>query len=93
MNAEEYIRMLKTYMAFRNPNLGDGGSILSLLYEAYSNANRMDDAQIKTDSYELYRLMNGMPLREMDWISIPSAPSVETMNTPGLCTGYRSAFG
>ena len=93
MNAEEYIRMLKTYMAFRNPNLGDGGSILSLLYEAYSNANRMDDAQIKTDSYELYRLMNGMPLREMDWISIPSVPSVETMNTPGLCTGYRSAFG
>ena len=89
MNAEEYIRMLKTYMAFRNPNLGDGGSILSLLYEAYSNANRMDDAQIKTDSYELYRLMNGMPLLEMDWIINPVCALCRDHERSGFVHGVQ----
>lgn len=55
-------------MASQKPNLGNGDSILSLLYEAYSDANRVDDDQIKADFGELHRLLNGMPLREMDWI-------------------------
>ena len=42
--------------------------MLTLLYEAYSEYNRMDDAQIKADFEELYRLMNGMTLKEMDKI-------------------------
>lgn len=93
MNMAEYIQALETYVASRKLNLGDGESILSLLYEAYGDANRIDDDQIKADFGELYRLLNGMPLREMDWISIPSVPSAGIMNAPGLCTGYRSAFG
>ena len=87
MNMAEYIQALETYVASRKLNLGDGESILSLLYEAYGDANRIDDDQIKADFGELYRLLNGMPLREMDWISIPSAPSAGIMNAPGLCTG------
>ena len=71
MNMAEYIRALETYVTSRKLNLGDGESILSLLYEAYGDANRIDDDQIKADFGELYHLLNGMTLREMDWIINP----------------------
>ncbi|MDY3224982.1 MAG: hypothetical protein SOW84_03785 [Candidatus Faecousia sp.] len=71
MKMEEYFRALETCVASCKLNLGDGESILSLLYEAYSDANRIDDALIKADFGELYRLLNGMPLQEMDWIINP----------------------
>ena len=41
---------------------------MSLLYEAYSDNNRMYDDQIKADFPELYQALNEMPLQEMDWI-------------------------
>ena len=41
MNMEDYFRALETYMASHKLNLGDGESVLSLLYEAYSDNNRM----------------------------------------------------
>ena len=68
MNMEEYIRALETYVASRRLNLGDGESVLSLLYEAYGDINRMYDDQIKADFPELYQALNEMPLQEMDWI-------------------------
>ena len=71
MNMAEYIQALETYVASRKLNLGDGESILSLLYEAYGDVSRIDDDQIKADFGELYHLMNGIPLREMDWIVNP----------------------
>jgi len=71
MKMGEYIRELETYVASRKLNLGDGESVLSLLYEAYSDNNRMYNDQIKADFAELYQLLNGMPLREMDWIINP----------------------
>lgn len=71
MNTEEYIRAPETYVASRKLKLRDDESVLSLLYEAYGDANRIDDGKIKADYAELYRLLNGMPLREMDWIINP----------------------
>ena len=71
MNMEEYFHALENYAKSRRLNLGDGESILSLLYEAYGDANRIDDDQIKADFGELYRLLNGISLPEMDWIVNP----------------------
>ena len=71
MKMGEYIRELETYVASCKLNLGDGESVLSLRYEAYGDINRMYDDQIKADFAELYQLLNGMPLREMDWIINP----------------------
>ena len=68
---EEYLRALENHVASHKLNLGDGESVLSLLYEAYSDNNRMYNDQIKADFAELYQLLNGMPLREMDWIISP----------------------
>ena len=43
MNMAEYIQALEPYVASSQIKLGDGESILSLLYEAYGDANRLDD--------------------------------------------------
>ena len=71
MNMEEYLRALENHVASHKLNLGDGESVLSLLYEAYGDINPMYDDQIKADFAELYQALNGMPLREMDWIINP----------------------
>lgn len=42
-----------------------------MLYECHNENNPYDDEQIKADFNELYRLMNGMELREMDRIIYP----------------------
>ena len=60
--------VLKRTIADHQPNFGDGDSVLSLLYEAYSDCSRLDDDQIKADFEELYRCMNGMMLKEMDQV-------------------------
>ena len=71
MNMEEYLRALENHVASHKLNLGDGESVLSLLYEAYGDINPMYDDQIKADFAELYQALNGMPLREMDGIINP----------------------
>ena len=71
MNMEEYLRVVESYVASCKLNLGDGESVLSLSYEAYGDINRMYNDQIKADFAELYQALNGMPLREMDWIINP----------------------
>ena len=63
-----YIEELKRQLTENPPRVGDGDPILTMLYESYSHANRVDDDQIKNDFRELYQAMNGMPLREMDRI-------------------------
>lgn len=63
---EKYIQALKDYALSNEPNYGDGYSILTLLYEAYSEVNRMDDDQITADFNDLYTAMNGLTLKEMD---------------------------
>ena len=89
MNMEEYIQTLETYVASRKMNLGDGESLLSLLYEAYEDVNRIDDAQIKADLGELYRLLNGMPLREMDWIINPVCTLCRDHERSGFIHGVQ----
>lgn len=49
MSMEEYFRALETYVESRKLDLGDGESVISLLYEAYGDINRMYDDQIKAD--------------------------------------------
>lgn len=81
---EHFYDVLKRCIADHQPNFGDGDSVLTLLYEAYSECNRLDDTQIKEDFNELYQLMNGMELRDMDRIIYPVCK---------LCRDHeRSAF-
>ena len=76
-------------MASSKLNLGDGESVLSLLYDAYGDVNRIDDDQIKADFGELYRLLNGMPLREMDWIINPVCALCRDHERSGFIHGVQ----
>ena len=89
MKMEEYIRALETYVESRKLNLGDGETVISLLYEAYSDNNRMYDDQIKADFAELYQLLNGMPLREMDWLINPVCALCREHERSGFVHGVR----
>lgn len=89
MNMEDYFRALETYMASHKLNLGDGESVLSMLYEAYGDVNRIDDDRIKTDFGELYRLMNGMPLQKMDWIVNPVCALCRDYEQSGFVHGIQ----
>ena len=62
----QFYDLLKRIALNHQPNFGDGDSVLTMLYEAYSECNRLDDAQIKADFNELHQLMNGMELRDME---------------------------
>ena len=71
MNIKEFVQILQAYVSNHKPNFGDGEFVLTLLYEAYAECNKMDDGTIKEDFNELYHLMNGIPLRDMDKIIHP----------------------
>ena len=89
MNMEEYFRALETNVASHKLNLGDGESVLSLLYEVYSDNNRIYDDQIKADFAELYQALNGMPLREMDWIINPVCALCRDHERSGFIHGVQ----
>ena len=63
-----YFEKLKAYIDAHLSNYGDGESVLTMLYECHNENNPYDNEQIKEKFNELYRLMNGMELREMDRI-------------------------
>ena len=89
MKMGEYIRELETYVASCKLNLGDGESVLSLLYEAYGDINPMYDDQIKTDFAELYQALNGTPLREMDWLINPVCALCRDHERSGFVHGVQ----
>lgn len=89
MSMEEYFRALETYVESRKLDLGDGESVISLLYEAYGDINRMYDDQIKADFAELYQALNGMPLQEMDWIINPVCALCQDHERNGFVHGLQ----
>lgn len=68
---KDYLTVLRDRITAHPPDLGDADSVLNLLYEAYSEINSMEDAQIKAGFHDLYQLMNGVPLEKMDEIINP----------------------
>lgn len=84
-----YFEKLRVYIAENPPDFGDGESVLTLLYEAYTESNKMDDGTIKEDFNELYRLMNGMELREMDKIIYPVCTLCRDHQRSGFVEGVK----
>ena len=85
----DYFERLRTHIAENPPDFGDGESVLTLLYEAYAESNRMDDGTIKEDFNELYRVMNGMELREMDKIIYPVCTLCRDHQRSGFVEGVK----
>lgn len=89
MNMEEFMRTLQSYVSTHEPNFGDGESVLTLLYEAYADCNKMDDGTIKEDFNELYRHMNGMPLHDMNKIIYPVCTLCRDHERSGFVEGIK----
>jgi len=86
---EKYFEKLRSYIAENPPDFGDGESVITMLYEAYAESNRMDDGTIKEDFNELYRQMNGMELREMDKIIYPVCTLCRDHQRSGFVEGVK----
>ena len=84
-----YFEKLKAYIQSKPPNYGDGESVLTMLYECHNENNPYDDEQIKEDFNELYRLMNGMELREMDRIIYPVCKLCRDHERSGFIEGIK----
>ena len=86
---KNFYDVLIQYVFDKQPNFGDGESVLTMLYEAYSECNRLDDTQIKDDFNELYQLMNGMELRDMDKIIYPVCKLCRDHERSGFVEGIK----
>ena len=85
----QFYDVLKRIITDHQPNFGDGDSVLTMLYEAYSECNRLDDNQIKADFNELYQMMSGMELREMDRIIYPVCKLCRDHERSGFIEGIK----
>lgn len=65
---KRFLEKLIDHITENPPDFGDSDSVLTLLYEAYSEIQKMDDAQITADFHNLYEAMNEITLQEMDKI-------------------------
>ena len=97
------IEILKEHMAQKQSDFGDSEQVLTMLYEAYLNCDRMDDAQIKADPNGLYRNMNGIAIRDNEkgcgfrhtlrvWEIYRIIRLFSTMPRPRLQTFFRLAL-
>lgn len=86
---EKYIQALKEYALSHEPNFGDAESVLEMLYECHNENSPYDNEQIKADFNELYHMMNGMPLREMDKIIYPVCTLCRDHEKAGFIEGVK----
>lgn len=86
---EKILEFLKRHIAECPPHFGNGESILGLLYEAYTELNNLDNAQIKADFHALYQAMNGKDLREMDQILDPVCALCRDHERAGFIGGIK----
>ena len=69
MRMDEFMAMLQSKLDTLQPNYPDNAeSILEVLFDTYNESSGFDNIATKADFAELYRLMNGKPLKEIDEI-------------------------
>jgi len=89
MKYADYLHALKAHIQSYPLNLGNGESVLALLYESYNELQGFDNELIKADFNELYKQMNGMDLREMDRIIYPVCTLCRDHEKSGFIHGVQ----
>ena len=84
-----YVKALMGYARNEPTDYGQGESVLTMLYECYSNSNRMDDDRIRADFRELYAQMNGMTIQEMDRVIYPVCSLCRDHQRVGFTEGVK----
>ena len=91
MKMNEFMIALQTHLTTQ-PSI-NSDSILDLLYEAYNDTTGMDNEEIKADFEELYRLMNGKPLQEIDEIIYTVCTLCRDHEKAGFVEGVKVGIG
>jgi len=91
MNLEEYIQKLKAHVEAQSSTLvcEDSEPILEMLYDIYAESNSFDNEVIREDFHRLYRLLNGMPLKEIDKITDPVSVLCRDHEMAGFIHGVQ----
>ena len=93
MRIEEFMTSLQSKLDNLQPNYPDNAeSILEVLFDAYNESSGFDNATIKADFEELYRLMNGKPLKEIDAIIYAVCTLCRDHEKAGFVEGIKTAM-
>ena len=90
MKINEYLTALQTHLATQQPT---NQNLLDLLYDAYNDSTGMDNEEIKADFEELYQLMNGKPLQEIDEIIYAVCTLCRDHEKAGFVEGVKVGIG
>ena len=90
MKMNDYLTALQTHLATQQST---SQNILDLLYDAYNDTTGMDNEEIKADFEELYRLMNGKPLQEIDEIIYAVCTLCRDHEKAGFIEGVKVGIG
>ena len=94
MTMNEFMTALQTHLANQQPNYPDNAeSLLEVLFDAYNESSGFDNATIKADFEELYRLMNGKTLKEIDEIIYAVCTLCRDHEKAGFVEGLKIGFG
>ena len=90
MKMNEYLTALQTHLTTQQPT---NQNLLDLLYDAYNDTTGLDNEVIKADFEELYRLMNGKPLQEIDEIIYTVCTLCRDHEKAGFVEGVKVGIG
>ena len=93
MRMDEFMDALQSKVNTLQPNYPDNAaSILEVLFDAYNESAGFDNATIKADFEELYRLMNGRPLKEVDEVIYAVCTLCRNHEKAGFIEGIKIGF-
>ena len=93
MKMNEFMTALQTHLANQQPSYPNNAeSILEVLFDAYNESSGFDNAAIKADFEELYRLMNGKPLKKIDEIVCAVCTLCRDHEKAGFIEGIKAGM-
>ena len=93
MRMDKFMNALQSKLDTLQPNCPDNAdSILEVLFDVYNESSGFDNAAIKADFDELYQLMNGKPLKEIDEIIYAVCTLCRDHEKAGFIEGIKIGF-
>ena len=93
MKMDEFMNALQSKLDTLQPNYPDNAeSILEVLFDVYNESSGFDNAAIKADFGELYRLMNGKSLKEIDEIIYAVCTLCRDHEKAGFTEGIKAGI-
>ena len=90
MKMNDYLTALQTHLTNQQST---NQNILDLLYVAYNDTTGMDNEAIKAHFEELYQLMNGKSLQEIDEIIYAVCTLCRDHEKAGFIEGVKVGIG